>query len=64
VKKIETLSLKGDVSIKSLSSGLRKPCKRGGEKGIRARGDGGDQENKTLYINMSKVIMTLQKLRL
>lgn len=26
MKKIETLSLKGDVSIKSLSSGRREPC--------------------------------------
>ena len=33
-----TLSPKEDVSIKSLLSGLRDPCERGGAKSIRARG--------------------------
>jgi hypothetical protein len=40
------LSLKWDVSIKSLHSELREPCRRGGRTSLRARGDGEHKENK------------------
>lgn len=43
-----TVSLKWDVSMKSLPSELRKSHRRGGWKNVRARGDGGHQENKSL----------------
>ncbi|KAL6085630.1 hypothetical protein STEG23_009731 [Scotinomys teguina] len=46
VKDFGTLSLKGDVSIKSLSSVLRKAKERGSRKNVRTRDDGGDQGNK------------------
>lgn len=41
------LSPKGDVSIRSLSSWLRKLCGRQDGKIVRARGDEGHQRNKT-----------------
>jgi hypothetical protein len=41
----ETLSHTQDIVIKSLISCVRKPCGRGGGKGMRARRDGEHQEN-------------------
>ena len=40
------LRIRGDVFIKSLSSGLREPHGRGDTKSARARGDVRHQENK------------------
>ena len=45
---------KWEVSIKSLTQEVREPLKRGGKKSVRARGDGGHQDNNTFCSNMSK----------
>ena len=49
VRDPETHSLKGDISIKSLCSGIRGPCKRGGRKSVRGRGD--EDTKKTRPLN-------------
>jgi hypothetical protein len=41
------LSTKWDVTIISIPSGLREPCRRGDRKIVRAREDGGQQGNRT-----------------
>jgi hypothetical protein len=46
-RNLGTLSSKWKVSVKSLPSKLRKPCKRGGRHNVRAR-DIEDTENKAL----------------
>ena len=43
-----SLSPKWNVSIKSLHPELGEPHRKGGEKSVRVRGDGGHQENKAL----------------
>jgi hypothetical protein len=48
MKDLGTLSSKWYVSIRSLPSELREPCRRGNRKILRDRGDGGNQENKAL----------------
>ena len=48
VRDLKTLSPKMVVSIKSLPLGLREPFGRGDRKSLRARGDGGHQDNKIL----------------
>lgn len=50
------------ISIKLLSSELRKPCVRGGEKSIRAREDGGRQEKKSPLDQLRKECMSSQRL--
>jgi hypothetical protein len=45
VRDLGTQSSKWDVSIKSFSSGLREPHRRGGKKSVRAKGNGGYQDN-------------------
>ena len=47
LRHLRTLSPKWDVSINFFQSGSGKePCRRGGGKGVRARGQGGHQEDK------------------
>ena len=48
MKSLEILSLKVDVSIKSLPSKIREFLERGGLKRARAKGEGKYQEDKTL----------------
>lgn len=57
IRELRTLIPKWDDSIKSFTSRLRKPHSRGGGKRVRARGHGGHQENKTLWVNTSKAHM-------
>ncbi|XP_076408128.1 uncharacterized protein LOC121822864 isoform X2 [Peromyscus maniculatus bairdii] len=52
---LEHSALNGMFSIKFLPSELWEPHRRGARKSVRARRDGGHQENKTLYITMIKV---------
>ena len=46
VRELGTFSPGWEVSIKSLPSGIRELCGRGGRKNVQARGDGGHQRNK------------------
>ena len=48
VRDLRILSYKWDVSIKSIPSKLKGIGRREGRKSVRARGDGGHQENKAL----------------
>jgi hypothetical protein len=56
-----TLSHKQDVSFKIPF--LRAPARRGGRKSVKAKGDGGHQENKALYINSINAHLNSQRLR-
>ena len=58
-----TFCSKWNVFLKSLPSEFRESHARGGRKNIRARGDGGHQEKKTLQINMMKVHIHFKKLK-
>jgi hypothetical protein len=48
MKDLRIFSPKCDVSMKSLPSGLREPCRKGGRKNVKARGDGGQLGNQAL----------------
>jgi hypothetical protein len=63
MKDIGTISLKQAISIKYFSSGFRKPHKRRDRKSLRARKDGGHQENKAFSINMINTHMSSYILR-
>ena len=63
VRNFRTLSPKRDIFIKSLPSRISEPRGRGGRESVRARGDGGHQESKTLKINKIKVHMNSEGLR-
>lgn len=61
MRDLRTLSPKWNISIKSLPARFRKPCGGEGRKSIRARGDGGHQEDMVLWVNMTKAHMSTQR---
>ena len=63
VRDFEILSLKRHVSIKSLPSELREPCRRGGRKSARVRGNGEHKGKESFYINRMDELRNPQKLR-
>ena len=63
VTDIRTDSPECGVSISSLHSRFRKPHGRERKKWYKSQEDGGNKENKTLYINLTKSHMNSHKLR-
>lgn len=61
MRDLGTLSPEQDISIKSLPARFKKPRGRGERKSIRARGDG-HQEDRVLWVNMTKAHMSTQRL--
>lgn len=60
MRHLETQNSKSDVSIKSLPSGSREHCWKGGRKTGKSRGDGESSKQK---INMIKTYMNSRRLR-
>jgi hypothetical protein len=54
---LETFSPKWDVSIKSLPSGLREHCRKGGRKSVRAREEVEYQGNRHFGYNKADLYM-------